>query len=190
MVCPRVAAGMARGSTVRGPGGRGGSSFLPGSGCGCGYENPEANTVTCGFPVTVPCAGDGRLVLAERGLRRAPPGQVRLPDRFRRCGLMIEESGDHGAGLGYFLPAAAGQDRGDQCMTGKIAIKADDAAGEQVWAAARQPPEQRLLPGPRTAEDGAEHGPVLRRVREVHQHPRPPRTPPSRPAAPPTARRR
>src|ERR1035438_7113586 len=111
MVCPRVAAGMARGSTVRGPGGRGGSSFLPGSGCGCGYENPEANTVTCGFPVTVPCDCCVRLVLAERGLRRAPPGQVRLPDRFRRCGLMIEESGDHGAGLGYFLPAAAGQDR-------------------------------------------------------------------------------
>jgi hypothetical protein len=38
---------------VRGPRGRGGSSFLPGSGCGCGYENPEANAVTCGFPVTV-----------------------------------------------------------------------------------------------------------------------------------------
>ena len=31
---PRVAAGMARGSTVRGPGSRGGFSFLAGSGCG------------------------------------------------------------------------------------------------------------------------------------------------------------
>ena len=31
---PRVAAGMARGSTARGPGGRGGFSFLAGSGCG------------------------------------------------------------------------------------------------------------------------------------------------------------
>ena len=31
---PRVAAGMARGSTVRGPGIRGGFSFLAGSGCG------------------------------------------------------------------------------------------------------------------------------------------------------------
>jgi hypothetical protein len=38
---------------VRGPGGRGSSSFLPGSGCRCGYENPEVNTVTCGFLVTV-----------------------------------------------------------------------------------------------------------------------------------------
>ena len=54
MVFARVSRrGMARGSTVRGPGGRGGSSFLPGSGCGCDYENPGANTVTRGFPVTV-----------------------------------------------------------------------------------------------------------------------------------------
>ena len=44
---------MARGSTVRGPGGRGGSSFLPGPGSGRGYENLGAKTVTCGFPVTV-----------------------------------------------------------------------------------------------------------------------------------------
>jgi hypothetical protein len=43
---------------VRGPGGRGGSSFLPGSGCGCGYENPEANTVTCGFPATIASSDD------------------------------------------------------------------------------------------------------------------------------------
>ena len=34
--CPRVAAGMARGSTVRGPGGRGGSSFLAVPACGRG----------------------------------------------------------------------------------------------------------------------------------------------------------
>ncbi len=35
---PRVAAGMARGSTVRGPGGRGGFSFLTGSGCSRGLR--------------------------------------------------------------------------------------------------------------------------------------------------------
>ena len=50
---PRVAAGTARGSTVRGPGGRGGSSFLTVPASAAGYEKPGANTVTCGFPVTV-----------------------------------------------------------------------------------------------------------------------------------------
>ena len=50
---PRVAAGMARGSTVRGPGGRGGFSFLTVPASAAGYEKPGANTVTCGFPVTV-----------------------------------------------------------------------------------------------------------------------------------------
>jgi hypothetical protein len=51
---PRVAAGMARGSAVRGPGGRAVFSFLTGvPAAAAGYEKPGANTVTCGFPVTV-----------------------------------------------------------------------------------------------------------------------------------------
>ena len=54
MVLARVvAAGMARGSTVRGPGGRGGLSFLRVPASAAGYEKPGANMVTCGFPVTV-----------------------------------------------------------------------------------------------------------------------------------------
>jgi hypothetical protein len=44
-------------------------------------------------------------------------------------------------------------------MTGKVAIEADHAAGEQLRAAAAQPPEQRLLPGPGASRDGAQHGP-------------------------------
>jgi hypothetical protein len=42
----------------------------------------------------VPGAGDRGLVLAERGLRRAPPGQVRLPYRIRGRGLVVQEGGD------------------------------------------------------------------------------------------------
>ena len=52
MVLARVA-GTARGSAVRGPGGRGGFSFLAVPASAAGYEKPGANTVTCGFPVTV-----------------------------------------------------------------------------------------------------------------------------------------
>lgn len=44
--CPRVAAGMARGSTVRGPAWRGGSPFPGVSLLAEGYEKPGANTVT------------------------------------------------------------------------------------------------------------------------------------------------
>src|SRR6266436_8469891 len=44
---PRVAAGTARGSTVRGPGGRGGFSFPAVPASAAGYEKPGANTVTC-----------------------------------------------------------------------------------------------------------------------------------------------
>jgi len=35
------------------PGGRGGFSFLTVPASAAGYEKPGANTVTCGFPVTV-----------------------------------------------------------------------------------------------------------------------------------------
>ncbi len=59
----------------------------------------------------VPGTGDRGLVLAERGLRRAPPGQVRLPHRGGGRGLMVQEGGDHGAGLGgLFSPVAARND--------------------------------------------------------------------------------
>jgi hypothetical protein len=51
---PRGAAGIARGSTVRGPGGRGGVVLTEGfPAAGAGYVKPGANTVTCGFPVMV-----------------------------------------------------------------------------------------------------------------------------------------
>ena len=43
-------------------------------------------------------------------------------------------------------------------MTGEVAIETDHAAGEQLRAAAHQPGEQRLLPGPGTATDRAQHG--------------------------------
>src|SRR5450755_2476665 len=51
--CPLVAAGVARGSTVRGPGWRGGSSFLTGRRAAVGNAAAGAKTVTRGFPVTV-----------------------------------------------------------------------------------------------------------------------------------------
>ena len=51
--CPRVAAGLARGSTVRVPAWRGGSSFLAAVLPGPAYLVSGANTVTWGFPVTV-----------------------------------------------------------------------------------------------------------------------------------------
>lgn len=51
--CPRVAAALARGSTVRVPGWRGGCSFLAVVLPGPGYLVPGANTVTWGFPVMV-----------------------------------------------------------------------------------------------------------------------------------------
>jgi hypothetical protein len=52
---PRVAAGMARGSAVRGPGGRGGFSFLTGSGCGRGLCEAGREYGDLRFP------GDGLL---------------------------------------------------------------------------------------------------------------------------------
>src|ERR1019366_5573532 len=58
----------------------------------------------------VPGARDRRLVLPERGLRRAPPGQVGAPDRVGGGGLVVQQGGDDGAGLGDFFPVAAGQD--------------------------------------------------------------------------------
>ncbi len=51
--CPRVAAGLARGSTVRVPAWRGGSSFLAAVLPGPAYLVSGAKTVTRGFPVTV-----------------------------------------------------------------------------------------------------------------------------------------
>ena len=50
---PRVAAGMAHGSTVRGPAETGRFLLSLGLPCAAGYEKPGANTVTWGFPVTV-----------------------------------------------------------------------------------------------------------------------------------------
>ena len=55
MVLSRVAAGKARGSTVRGPGGRGGFSFLAGSGCGRGLCEAGREYGDLRFP------GDGLL---------------------------------------------------------------------------------------------------------------------------------
>jgi hypothetical protein len=52
---PRVAAGMARGSTVRGPGGRGGFSFLTGSAAGRGLCEAGREYSALRFP------GDGLL---------------------------------------------------------------------------------------------------------------------------------
>ena len=123
-----------------------------------------------------------------------------------------------GAHPGDDVPARV-QDRGDQVIAGEIPVEAGHAAGEQVRAAARQPFQQGLLPGPAAAQDRAEHGPagaggqgddpqlrerrgiipgpgraehrpVRRRVRQVHQHPVGGAAPSSRPAAPPTARHR
>ena len=48
----------------------------------------------------VPGPGDRRLVLAEGGLRRAPPAQVGVPDLVSGRGLVIQQGGDDGAGLG------------------------------------------------------------------------------------------
>jgi hypothetical protein len=53
MVLARVSRRGWRGSTVRGPGERGGFAFLTVPASAAGYEKPGANTVTCGFPVTV-----------------------------------------------------------------------------------------------------------------------------------------
>ena len=44
------------------------------------------------FPAPVMVA----LSSPERGLGRAPPGQVRVPDRVRRGGLVVQQGGDHG----------------------------------------------------------------------------------------------
>jgi hypothetical protein len=92
------------------------------------------------------------------------------------------------------------QDRRDQLMAGEVPVEAGHAAGEQVRAAFREPFQQGLLPGPAVSQDRAEHGtagaggqrddpqlrerggiirgpgraehrPVGRRVRQVHQHP-------------------
>jgi len=50
---PRVAAGLRAVPRSAAPGGRGGFSFLTVPASAAGYEKPGANTVTCGFPVTV-----------------------------------------------------------------------------------------------------------------------------------------
>jgi hypothetical protein len=47
----------------------------------------------------VPGAGDRGLVLPERGLRRAPPGEICLLDLAGGHGFMVQEGADEGAGL-------------------------------------------------------------------------------------------
>jgi hypothetical protein len=44
-------------------------------------------------------SGDRRLVLPERGLRRAPPGEISLLERGRGHRLVIQQGRDQGAGL-------------------------------------------------------------------------------------------
>jgi hypothetical protein len=63
---PRAAAGIARGSTVRGPGGRGGLSFLRGSGCGRGLREAGREYGDLWFP------GDG--LLGRGGVREFGAG--------------------------------------------------------------------------------------------------------------------
>ena len=101
-----------RGLAVQGGGGAGadqlgggqpGPGFLDGQARGPGPQHRAGRAV--------PRPGDRGLVFPERGLRRAPPGQVRLPDRVRGRGLVVQQRGDQGAGLGDFLAVAAGQDR-------------------------------------------------------------------------------
>ena len=54
--------------------------------------------------VRLPAPGIG-LVLAERGSRRAPPGQVRLPHLLRGRGPVIGDGGDQRAGLRGIIPS-------------------------------------------------------------------------------------
>ena len=69
---------------------------------------PERRTGPAG---AVPGSGDRGLVLAERGLGRAPPGEIGVPDRLRRGRLVVEEGGDDRAGLrDLLLPVAGGED--------------------------------------------------------------------------------
>src|SRR6266446_4518350 len=67
---------------------------------------------------------------------------------LRSAAAALARQRDRGAHPGDDVPARV-QDRRDQLMAGEIPAGADDAAGEQVRAAARQPLQQRLLPGPR-----------------------------------------
>jgi hypothetical protein len=87
---------------VRRPGGRGGSSFLPGSGCGCGYENPEANT----GPHVLALEAIGQPVERGAGLGGAIQrvGEVRRLGHYPRLGVEPEADLDHVASA---IPLAA-----------------------------------------------------------------------------------
>jgi hypothetical protein len=50
------------------------------------------------------------------------------------------------------------QDRGDQVIAGKVAVKAGDPARDQVRAAPHEPLQQGLLPGGCPAQYRPEHG--------------------------------
>ena len=78
--CPRVAAGLARGSTARGPGGRGGSSFLVGSGPGARSGEAGGEHGDLGFACKGLLGRAGMRELRARFLRSLrvalPPGDI------------------------------------------------------------------------------------------------------------------
>jgi hypothetical protein len=106
----RAAAALARTSWVAVPGFLDGPAGDPDRRTGPLVRFPAPVIVALSSPNPVIGSLPG-YVLLLRGLRRAPPGQVRFPHLVPRGGPVIQEGGDDSAGLGDFLPVAAGQDR-------------------------------------------------------------------------------
>src|SRR6266700_3754229 len=109
-----------------GPGGRGCSSFLPVSGCGCGYGKPGANTVTCGFPVTVglvaaACRNFGR-AFCVRGEWRWRPGM------FRMCSAAREAASAAAASASSDDDAVTWEDVIDRIVWRQTAVKDSSSA--------------------------------------------------------------
>ena len=147
------------------------------------------------------------LLLPRRGVQPAHAGPVGQPAPVRR---VLEGQGDALFHAGDDVPARE-QDRGDQVIAGEVPVEAGDAAREQLRALAsravsagsaprRTPcpgrrrdgaaraggqgddPQLRERGGPVRGPGRAEVRPVLRRVRQVHQHPVRGAAPASRPA--------